>query len=247
MLIAVPACYASCIHVQPWFTIDGSAGLLGTRIGFTGPTDALFLIATFLIGPLLFAILSPAESVLRLKPWFRFLRLYIALTYGWQTLTMVLLGQKAGPAIVLVGTLLVFFLLPEIYELLRWKFPPGFFSRAQCVPREQFSSFTRITAFTITFVAFLIGLIAFLAMMLDAIGGNAIPTDRVGETLLFLGMLLFVLIGAYLPARALFSWMGWKFVDDQIPRCPNCYYNLTGNVSGKCPECGMQIELSGLQ
>ena len=26
------------------------------------------------------------------------------------------------------------------------------------------------------------------------------------------------------------------------PLCPSCGYNLTGNVSGRCPECGEMIE-----
>ena len=26
------------------------------------------------------------------------------------------------------------------------------------------------------------------------------------------------------------------------PSCRRCYYNLTGNVSGRCPECGMETE-----
>jgi len=26
------------------------------------------------------------------------------------------------------------------------------------------------------------------------------------------------------------------------PRCQNCYYNLTGNISGVCPECGEPID-----
>jgi len=26
------------------------------------------------------------------------------------------------------------------------------------------------------------------------------------------------------------------------PQCTRCGYNLTGNVSGICPECGLRIE-----
>jgi hypothetical protein len=35
------------------------------------------------------------------------------------------------------------------------------------------------------------------------------------------------------------------FCGDRVlesPACTSCGYNLTGNVSGICPECGMQIE-----
>lgn len=27
-----------------------------------------------------------------------------------------------------------------------------------------------------------------------------------------------------------------------FPRCANCGYNLTGNISGACPECGTNVE-----
>jgi hypothetical protein len=27
-------------------------------------------------------------------------------------------------------------------------------------------------------------------------------------------------------------------VDSPLEQCPHCQYNLTGNVSGTCPECG---------
>ena len=31
-------------------------------------------------------------------------------------------------------------------------------------------------------------------------------------------------------------------LEDRVPRCATCEYDLTGNVSGKCPECGTPIE-----
>jgi peptidoglycan/LPS O-acetylase OafA/YrhL len=27
--------------------------------------------------------------------------------------------------------------------------------------------------------------------------------------------------------------------------CPRCAYNLTGNISGVCPECGLQVSMNG--
>lgn len=33
---------------------------------------------------------------------------------------------------------------------------------------------------------------------------------------------------------------------DHAPRCPQCDYNLTGNRSGACPECGRVIEQDSL-
>jgi len=33
----------------------------------------------------------------------------------------------------------------------------------------------------------------------------------------------------------------WRIVDDPTQYCVRCGYNLTGNESGTCPECGMVI------
>jgi hypothetical protein len=32
-----------------------------------------------------------------------------------------------------------------------------------------------------------------------------------------------------------------KSMSPRLPRCGNCGYDLTGNVSGFCPECGWQL------
>jgi hypothetical protein len=34
------------------------------------------------------------------------------------------------------------------------------------------------------------------------------------------------------------------WLDDRTPRCTKCDYNLTGNVSGQCPECGHPLASS---
>jgi hypothetical protein len=40
-------------------------------------------------------------------------------------------------------------------------------------------------------------------------------------------------------AVASWTWHGRQA--PEAPRCVNCGYNLTGNVSGRCPECGTPI------
>jgi predicted RNA-binding Zn-ribbon protein involved in translation (DUF1610 family) len=37
-------------------------------------------------------------------------------------------------------------------------------------------------------------------------------------------------------------WRRWRFRREEAPLCRHCGYNLTGNVSGICPECGATIE-----
>ena len=37
-------------------------------------------------------------------------------------------------------------------------------------------------------------------------------------------------------------WLGWRRRRFPAGHCQTCGYNLTGNVSGRCPECGMSLE-----
>ncbi|GJM24129.1 MAG: hypothetical protein DHS20C16_05440 [Phycisphaerae bacterium] len=45
----------------------------------------------------------------------------------------------------------------------------------------------------------------------------------------------------FAPALLVTSWL-WYADRRRIGECVNCGYNLTGNVSGVCPECGATIE-----
>ncbi len=50
-----------------------------------------------------------------------------------------------------------------------------------------------------------------------------------------------MLLLAMAPGRAI--WRGYRMPEQEtVPTCQKCSYNLTGNVSGKCPECGTVIE-----
>ncbi len=49
-------------------------------------------------------------------------------------------------------------------------------------------------------------------------------------------------VGAYIPSRVLFKNLRWQVFEYDGSYCLNCAYNLTGNVSGVCPECGERIE-----
>ena len=43
---------------------------------------------------------------------------------------------------------------------------------------------------------------------------------------------------AFLLAWRVYLRLRWRLVPDGTPYCQSCGYNLTGNVSGVCPECG---------
>jgi len=56
----------------------------------------------------------------------------------------------------------------------------------------------------------------------------------------------FWLLAAFVPAFCLTSLFLWRYLPNESERqsttCLLCGYDLTGNVSGVCPECGMRIE-----
>ncbi len=69
-----------------------------------------------------------------------------------------------------------------------------------------------------------------VAIFLGALTGVGYPSCIVG------GIVLFI---AVLDARGRRDRLKFRFSDD--PRCHVCTYNLTGNLSGICPECGTPI------
>ena len=51
-----------------------------------------------------------------------------------------------------------------------------------------------------------------------------------------------IIVGVSLPLVRLGLRIGQPPVyDDDVPHCCECGYNLTGNVSGACPECGTPV------
>jgi hypothetical protein len=50
-----------------------------------------------------------------------------------------------------------------------------------------------------------------------------------------------LLLVTYLVARFVYSKLRWRRIN--ATDCSSCGYNLTGNVSGICPECGLRIQV----
>ena len=48
----------------------------------------------------------------------------------------------------------------------------------------------------------------------------------------------------YLPVRAVYMALRWKDAIYDGGYCLNCNYNLTGNITGRCPECGELVGVS---
>ena len=53
-------------------------------------------------------------------------------------------------------------------------------------------------------------------------------------------MFFLVFLLAFLPCRFVFYCLRWRWVRWDGSHCLDCGYNLTGNASGVCPECGTE-------
>ena len=76
------------------------------------------------------------------------------------------------------------------------------------------------------------GLAALLAPGMNQIA----PTRSVELLVLGVNMLTYAIVFGG------FAWRRWSGVVQPEDQCRKCRYNLTGNVSGTCPECGTAIE-----
>ncbi|RIK63002.1 MAG: hypothetical protein DCC65_16515 [Planctomycetota bacterium] len=77
------------------------------------------------------------------------------------------------------------------------------------------------------------------------IASNPNPQSPIAIFLLPCYMFAFgpiIYIVVYVAAKVLSR--RWTF-DTTVPICNECGYNLTGNTSDRCPECGMQIDAMG--
>jgi len=77
----------------------------------------------------------------------------------------------------------------------------------------------------------------FFCAALPAVGGVYVIRTEPWLALSSFGMSALFLWGA---CGTLFGWPGFRppAAEDE---CPVCRYNLTGNVSGRCPECGAEV------
>src|SRR5687768_5635973 len=79
---------------------------------------------------------------------------------------------------------------------------------------------------------------AFGALMTFA----AIPVVAPGSPILALGSFGMAAMFAYGSIGTLLHWPGFR--QPRAPdECPGCGYNLTGNTSGVCPECGSPADV----
>ena len=69
------------------------------------------------------------------------------------------------------------------------------------------------------------------------------------ESLQGTGSFCLPLVWFYLGFVALVGIATWRRskIDNSFPKCNMCGYNLIGNISGRCPECGTPIDFATLK
>ena len=68
-----------------------------------------------------------------------------------------------------------------------------------------------------------------------------VPIEELSEgTLLCLATTVHVAL-AYALTRPIYRAARWQWVEYDGTSCPKCEYDLTGNISGICPECGLSL------
>ncbi len=73
-----------------------------------------------------------------------------------------------------------------------------------------------------------------------------INTPMEGKPRPVLDAIIFCAFAAFMVGDFMVAWYGykglrWKYVFRESKKCLGCQYDLTGNVSGVCPECGTPI------
>lgn len=96
------------------------------------------------------------------------------------------------------------------------------------------------TVFTSCLPAFLVAC-ADLWKELSAGGSRAVSADAVGTVVLLGAVTLILGVVVFNIIRRAFV-DSWRQRRRMLHRCEYCGYNLSGNLSGVCPECGTRIE-----
>lgn len=105
--------------------------------------------------------------------------------------------------------------------------------------------------------ALLIFPILFLALanLVDSVCQQLFHTDLVTyiavgyalpESLVIGSLFACIFAISYLPVRLLLRLCFWRRVRELTPFCGGCGYNLTGNITGCCPECGRSFDFGRL-
>ncbi len=118
---------------------------------------------------------------------------------------------------------------------------------AKKIKRKRFSVVTSLLAASVVFppacCVAAVTVRALLIAVADGLHAAGIQIAAPADTILIGMMIGLPLLTAYLAARVTYKLMRWETIDDPEGRfCEHCGYDLTGNGSGRCPECGTAVQ-----
>lgn len=100
-----------------------------------------------------------------------------------------------------------------------------------------------IVFFVVTFAVIAYILPPMIIVVMDFLGSRGIQQKGAGELVGFALWMGLTPLLAYVVSRLVFERMRWRWVvDASSPRCLQCGYDLTGNTSRVCPECGRKLQ-----
>ena len=113
------------------------------------------------------------------------------------------------------------------------------------VRRQRLPQWASLCLASLIFPIFLALVAVLLRVALMALADIDSPIvslmDKLSLEAVLSSMTAIAVVVAYIPTRALYSGFRWEEVPDDGTECIHCGSNLTGNVSGICPECGQRI------
>ena len=116
----------------------------------------------------------------------------------------------------------------------------------KAIRRKRFSAVVSLIAAVFAFpwacILAAVAVGAILGFVDDSVGAISAAARRTLDEMMVGTAIGLPLLLAYLVSRGIYSLMHWQTVHDRDGRyCLQCEYDLTGNVSGRCPECGQAV------
>jgi len=108
---------------------------------------------------------------------------------------------------------------------------------------RRFKGTTASIVACVVYLASLAAMPFILFSIVDGRGSREVLAKLHLPELASLGIVLFLTLAVpYIPARLAYSIIRWRTVRIREGVCWRCGYDLTKNESGRCPECGVEIE-----
>lgn len=111
------------------------------------------------------------------------------------------------------------------------------------IRKERCSAAVSLLAATIAFPGLLVVAGLFMHQVLIVLVDCGFRFGDLPESVVIGIVTAVAVIPAYLPSRLIYTGLRWSSVEMDSRCCESCGYNLTGNISGVCPECGVMVPL----